>query len=82
MSPDHAEYEVVSTSRGRVVTGPVSREHEALRRRRARRALIAAIAAVLVFMAAGAYGLVHSTSNPDSPYNQPRHKQGQDPFGF
>lgn len=75
-------YEVISTSRGRVVTGPVSPEHERLRRLRVRRALIAAIVAAAVFMGVGAWGLVQATHNPQSPYNQPKHQQHQDPFGF
>lgn len=64
------------------MTGPVSEQHEHLRRARVRRALIAALIAVAVFLGAGVYGLIHATANPDSPYNQPKHQQNKDPFGF
>jgi cytochrome c-type biogenesis protein CcmH/NrfG len=74
--------EVVSTSRGRVATVPVSEEYDRLRRKRSKRALIAGTVAALVFAGAGAWGLIHAQDSPDSPYNQPKQQQQQDPFGF
>jgi hypothetical protein len=57
--------------------------HLRLTRVRSRRAMIVAAIAAALFAIGGAWGLVRSQDNPQSPFqHKHEHARHQDPFGF